>query len=108
LCGADVRSAGSAAVLELNPWLRLPNGGEEWSSTMSLITHARTSPIRPQTRLAARRIATRIAGLARASFGSLKPHIETAATILLFTAIMVVLLGIKAAVMLSRMPNLGQ
>ena len=75
---------------------------------MSLITHARTSPIRPQTRLAVRRIATRISGWARATFGALKPHIETAATILLFTAIMAVLLGIKAAVMLSRMPNLGQ
>jgi hypothetical protein len=75
---------------------------------MSLITHARTSPVRPQTSLVVRRVATRISGLARATFGSLKPHIETAATILLFTAIMVVLLGIKAAVMLSRMPNLGQ
>ena len=50
----------------------------------------------------------RTVDLARATFGSLKPHIETAATILLFTAIMVVLLGVKAAVMLSRMPNLGQ
>ena len=75
---------------------------------MSLITYARTSPIRPQTSLVVRRIAARISGLARASFGSLKPHIETVATILLFTAIMVVLLGVKAAVMLSRMPNLGQ
>jgi hypothetical protein len=74
---------------------------------MSLITYARTSPIRPQASLV-RRIAARISGLARATFGSLKPHIETVATILLFTAIMVVLLGIKAAVMLSRMPNLGQ
>jgi hypothetical protein len=75
---------------------------------MSPITYARTSPVRPQTSPVVRRIATRIPGLARATFGSLKPHIETAATILLFTAIMVVLLGVKAAVMLSRMPNLGQ
>jgi hypothetical protein len=75
---------------------------------MSLITYARTSPIRPQMSVAIRRIATRISGLAQATFGSLKPHIETAATILLFTAIMAALLGIKAAVMLSRMPNLGQ
>jgi len=75
---------------------------------MSLITHARTSPVRPQTSLVVRRIAARIPDLARSSFGSLKPHIETVATILLFTAIMVVLLGVKAAVMLSRMHNLGQ
>jgi hypothetical protein len=75
---------------------------------MSLISYARTSPVRPQAGLAIRRIAARIPGLARSTFGSLKPHIETAATILLFTAIMGVLLGVKAAVMLSRMPNLGQ
>jgi hypothetical protein len=75
---------------------------------MSLIAHVRTSPIRPQTSLAIRRVAARRLGRARANFGSLKPHIETVATILLFTAIMVVLLGVKAAVMLSRMPNLGQ
>ena len=75
---------------------------------MSLITYAQTSPVRPQMSAAIRRIATRISGLAHATFGSLKPHIEIAATILLFTAIMAVLLGIKAAVMLSRMPNLGQ
>jgi hypothetical protein len=84
------------------------NGRAEWSSPMSLITYARTSPVRPQTSLVVRRIAARIPGLARSSFGSLKPHIETVATILLFTAIMAVLLGVKAAVMLSRMPNLGQ
>lgn len=75
---------------------------------MSLITYARTSPVRPQTGPVVRRIAARIPDLARVSFGSRKPHIETVATILLFTAIMVVLLGVKAAVMLSRMPNLGQ
>jgi hypothetical protein len=75
---------------------------------MSLITYARTSPVRPQSSLAVRRVAARTVDLARATFGSLKPHIETAATILLFTAIMVVLLGVKAAVMLSRMPNLSQ
>jgi hypothetical protein len=75
---------------------------------MSLISYGRTSPVRPQTSLTVRRVATRISGLARATFGSLKPHIEPAATILLFTAIMAVLLGIKAAVMLSRMPHLGQ
>lgn len=75
---------------------------------MSLITYARTSSVRPQTSLVVRRAAARISSLAHATFGSLKPHIEPAATILLFTAIMVVLLGIKAAVMLSRMPHLGQ
>jgi hypothetical protein len=75
---------------------------------MSPISYARTSPVRPQISVAICRMAARISGLARSTFGAPKPHVETAATILLFTAIMVVLLGIKAAVMLSRMPNLGQ
>jgi len=75
---------------------------------MALITYARTSPVRPHANLVVRRTATRISRSARATFGALQPHIEAAATILLFTAIMAVLLGIKAAVMLSRMPNLGQ
>jgi hypothetical protein len=83
-------------------------GGREWSSAMSLISYARTSPVRPQAGLAIRRVVARTLDLVGATFGSLRPHIETVATILLFTAIMVVLLGIKAAVMLSRMPNLGQ
>ena len=75
---------------------------------MSLITYARTSPVRAQAGPVVRPVAARSLGLARATFGSLKPHLEMVATILLFTVIMVVLLGVKAAVMLSRMPNLGQ
>jgi hypothetical protein len=75
---------------------------------MSLTIYARTSPVRPRGSLAVRQVIARSLGLARATFGSLKPNIETVATILLFTALMVVLLGIKAAVMLSRMPHLGQ
>jgi hypothetical protein len=75
---------------------------------MSLTIHARTSPVRPQGSLAVRQGIARSLGLARPTFGSLKPHIETVVTILLFTALMVVLLGIKAAAMLSRIPHLGQ
>ncbi len=69
---------------------------------MSLLNCARPWLIRPQTGLMIRRIAARIRDLARATFGPLKPYIEAAAAILFFSAIMVLLLGTKTAIMLSR------
>jgi hypothetical protein len=75
---------------------------------MSLIAHTRISPIRPRTILSIRRITARSLALARRRFKHFKPYMEPAATILLFTAIMAVLLGVKAAIVLSRMPNWGQ
>ena len=63
------------------------------------IAYARVSPVRPRSGEALHRLVAHISqrGLL------LKPYIRAAGSILFFTTIMTVLLGTKAAVMLSRM-----
>jgi len=75
---------------------------DEWSAIMSTIAHARVSAVRPLGGAMFRRL---VAHISRRE-APLKPYIQTAASILFFTGIMAVLLGTKAAVMLSRMHGL--
>jgi hypothetical protein len=66
---------------------------------MSSITYPRASPVRPQAGVIFHRIRAQLSDRTR----PIVPHLKAAGSILFFTAIMAVLLGTKAAVMLSRM-----
>jgi hypothetical protein len=66
---------------------------------MSTISYSRVSPVRSQAAAVMRQLASRLSELVR----PIKPYIETAASILFFSAVTLVLLGTKAAVMFTRM-----
>jgi hypothetical protein len=66
---------------------------------MSCVTYPRVSPVRPQAGVTVHRILARFADRAR----PVMPHLKAAGSILLFTAFMAALIGVKAAAMLSRM-----
>ena len=66
---------------------------------MSSITYPRASPVRPQAGVIFHEFLARLSDRMR----PILPHLKTAGSILFFTPIMAVLLGTKAAVMLSRM-----
>ena len=71
---------------------------------MSLLTHADARPsVTSQMSPRMRRIVARIPGWARARLGAMKLYSQAAASILFFSALWVVLLGTKAAIMFSRM-----
>jgi hypothetical protein len=70
---------------------------------MSLTGCGRVSPLALHRGLVVLRVLPRVRGLTPKVWSAAKSYLQAAGTILFFSAIMVVLLGTKAAVVLSRM-----
>jgi hypothetical protein len=66
---------------------------------MSCVTYPRVSPVRPQAGVTVHRILARFADRAR----PVMPHLKAAGSILLFTAFMAALIGVKAAFSHARL-----